>query len=93
MASRGELACTVDSEPSWPVFIACSMSRRLPAADLADHDPVRPHAQRVADQVADGDLALALDVRRPALQPDHVVLLELQLHGVLDGDDPLAVAG
>ena len=25
-ASRGELACTVDSEPSWPVFIAWSMS-------------------------------------------------------------------
>ena len=25
-ASRGELAWTVDIEPSWPVFIACSMS-------------------------------------------------------------------
>ena len=25
-ASRGVLACTVDSEPSWPVFIAWSMS-------------------------------------------------------------------
>ena len=25
-ASRGALACTVDSEPSWPVFIAWSMS-------------------------------------------------------------------
>ena len=26
-ASRGALACTVDSEPSWPVFMAWSMSR------------------------------------------------------------------
>ena len=25
--SRGLLACTVQIEPSWPVFIACSMSR------------------------------------------------------------------
>ena len=37
---------------------------RLGAADLADDDAVGPHAQRVAHQVADRDLALALDVRR-----------------------------
>ena len=30
MASRGELAWTVVSEPSWPVFIACSMSSVSP---------------------------------------------------------------
>ena len=30
MASRGELACTVDSDPSWPVFIAWSMSSASP---------------------------------------------------------------
>src|SRR3982750_3857304 len=54
MASRGELACTVDSEPSWPGLIAWSMS--------SDSPP-----------------------------PDHVVLLQLQLDGVLDGDDPLAL--
>ncbi len=64
---------------------------RLAAAALADDDPVGPHAQRVADQVADGDRALALDVGRPGLQPDDVVLLQLQLDGVLDGDDPLAL--
>ena len=29
-ASRGVLACTVVSEPSWPVFIACSMSSASP---------------------------------------------------------------
>jgi hypothetical protein len=30
-ASRGELACTVVSDPSWPVFIAWSMSKASPA--------------------------------------------------------------
>ena len=63
---------------------------RLATADLTDHDPVRPHPQRVADQVADGDLALALEVGRPVLQPQPVRLAELQLGGVLDGDDALA---
>jgi len=29
-ASRGVLACTVVSEPSWPVFMACSMSNASP---------------------------------------------------------------
>ena len=87
--SSAELACTVVSEPSWPVFIAWSMSIVSGAADLADDDAVGAHAQRVAHQVADGDLALALDVGRARLQRDHVRLLELQLGGVLDGDDPL----
>ena len=30
-------------------------------------------------------------LRRPALEPDHVLLLQLELDGVLDRDDPLAV--
>ena len=62
---------------------------RLGAADLADDDPVGPHAQGVADELADADLALALDVRRARLERDHVLLLELQLGRVLDRDDPL----
>ena len=62
--------------------------QRLAAADLAHHDAVRAHTQRVPQQFADGHLALALGVRRPALQPHHVFLLDLELHGVLDGDDP-----
>ena len=65
----------------------------LAAAALADDDAVRPHAQRVAHQVADRDCALALDVGRPGLELHHVVLLELQLGRVLDGDDALVVAG
>ena len=64
---------------------------RLAGANLADDDPVGPHAQRVLDQVALGDLALALDVRRAGFQPDDVLLLELELGRILDRDDALAV--
>jgi hypothetical protein len=38
---------------------------RLRPAHLADHDPVRPHPKGVAHQLADGDLATPLQVRRP----------------------------
>ena len=60
-------------------------------ADLADDDAVGPHAQGVAHQVADGDLARALDVGRAGLEPQHVLLVQLELGGVLDGDDALVV--
>ena len=40
--------------------------QRLAAAALPDDDPVGPHAQGVADELADRDRALALDVRRAA---------------------------
>src|SRR3954468_15960074 len=63
----------------------------LAPSALPHDDPVRTHAEGVADQVADRDRALALDVRWPRLQPDDVLLLQLELDGVLDGDDPLAV--
>ena len=62
--------------------------QRFPAPALADDDAVGPHPQRIAHQVPDGDLPLAFDVRRPRLQLDPVLLRELQLGGVLDGDDP-----
>ena len=63
----------------------------LAAADLADDDAVGPHAQRVAHQVADGDAAAALDVRRTGLEADEVLLVELELGRVLDGDDALGL--
>src|ERR1035437_676792 len=48
------------------------------AADLADDYAVRPHTQRVPDQVALGDFTLAFDVGRPRFEPDHMRLLETQ---------------
>ena len=58
-------------------------------AHLPHDDPVGPHPQAVDDQVALGHLPLALDIRRPGLQPHHVPLLELQLGRILDRHDPL----
>ena len=40
--------------------------QRLAGAALPDDDPVGPHAERVADELADRDRALALDVRAGA---------------------------
>ncbi len=65
----------------------------LGPAALADDDPVGPHPQRVADQVAGRDLARALDVGRPGLHPDDVRLLEPQLGRVLDRRHPLVARG
>ena len=90
-ASRVVLAWTVDMLPSWPVFIACSMSNASAAADLADDDAVGPHAQRVANQVALGDLATSLQAGRAGFHAHHMRLLQLQFGGILDGDDALAV--
>ena len=63
----------------------------LAAANLADDDPVRAHAQGVADQIADGHLAASLDVGRARFQAHHMGLLQRELGGVLNGDDALAL--
>ena len=90
-ASRGVLAWMVVSEPSWPVFMAWSMSSASPPR----HSPTMMRSGRIRRAFLTRsrmrDLALALDVRRTRLQAHHVVLLELQLGGVLDGDDALVV--
>ena len=59
---------------------------------LADHDPVGAHTQRILHEMALGNLAGALDVRRPGFKPHHVRLLQLKLGGVLDRHDPLVIA-
>ena len=88
-ASAGEFACRVDSAPSWPVLSAVSRSSASPPAHLADHDPVRSHAQRVAKQVANRHLAAPLDARRAALQAHDVGLAQAKLGRVLDRDHAL----
>ena len=77
--------------PSWPGVHGLQHVQGLAAADLADDDPVGPHAEGVDHQVAGGDQAAALDVLRPRLHPHDVLLVENQFGGVLDGYDPLAV--
>ena len=62
---------------------------RFGSAHLADDDAVGTHTQAVLDEIAHGDLALAFEVRRARLQAHHVRLLQLQLGGILAGDDAL----
>ena len=64
---------------------------RFRSAHLADDDAFGPHTQTVADQIAHGDLAFALEIRRPRFQSHHVRLLQLQFGRVLAGDDTLVV--
>jgi hypothetical protein len=59
------------------------------AAHLADDDAFGTHTQAVLDQVAHGDLALALKVGRAGFEPDHMRLLQLEFGGVFAGDDAL----
>jgi hypothetical protein len=49
---------------------------RLAATALADDDAVRAHAERVANQIADGVCALALQVGGPRLERDDVRLAQ-----------------
>jgi hypothetical protein len=62
----------------------------LLAADFAEDDAVGAHTQRVDDEVADGDRALAFEVGRAGFERQPVRLLQAKLGRVLDGDDALA---
>ena len=64
---------------------------RLSTSHLADHDAIGSHAQGVAYQVADLDLTPTLHIGGPALEADHVPLVELQLHRVLNCDNALVL--
>ena len=90
-ASRGVLAWTVVSEPSWPVFMACSMSR----ASSPRTSPTTMRSGRIRRALTTSwrwrMAPLPFDVGRPRLEPRHVLLVQLQLGGVLDGDDALVL--
>ena len=80
-------------EPSWPVFIAWSMS----SAAASRISPTTMRSGRIRSALRTRSRIVtspaALDVRRPGLQAQHVLLVELQLGGVLDGHDPLVGRG
>ena len=64
---------------------------RLATADLADDDAIRTHAQRVSHQITNRHLPRTFSIGRTCLQADHMGLLQGQLGGVLNGDDPLSI--
>src|SRR5208283_3262346 len=61
------------------------------ATYFANDDPVRPHAQRIDDQLALPYGPAPFHVRRPALQANNVFLLQLEFGGVFDGDNVFGV--
>ena len=61
----------------------------LGAAHLADHDPVGAHPERLPDQVAQGHLPDALDVRWTGEQPHHVRVRGRELGRVLAHHHPV----
>ena len=65
--------------------------QRLRAAALSDDDPVGSHTERVADKVADPDLACSFRIGRARLECHDVLTLDLQFGRLLNGDQPLAV--
>ena len=90
-ASRGELAWTVVSEPSWPVFIACSMSSASPPRT----SPTMMRSGRMRSALRTRSRMVTSPrpsmLGGPGLQAHDVVLVQLELGGVLDRDDPLVV--
>ena len=88
-ASRGLFAWTVDSEPSWPVFIAWSMS----SAAASRTSPTTIRSGRIRSELRTRSRMVTAPLPSmfggAGLQPEHVLLVQLQLGGVLDGDDPL----
>ena len=81
----------VVSEPSWPVFIAWSMSSASPPR----HSPTTIRSGRMRRALITRSRMVTSPLPSmfggPRLQRDHVLLAQLQLGGVLDGDDALVV--
>ena len=90
IASRGVFAWTVDKRAVVASVHRLQHVEGLLAAHLTDDDAVRPHAQRVLQQVALRDrLPAVRAVIRARLQPHHVRLAQRQLGRVFDRDDAL----
>ena len=90
-ASSGELAWHVDSEPSWPVFIAHNMS----TASGPRTSPTMMRSGRMRSALRTSCRIVvapsAVGGGGPRLEAHDVGRGQAQLGGVLHGDDPLAV--
>ena len=89
--SRGPFEWIVVSDPSWPVFMAWSMSRASPPRT----SPTTMRSGRIRRVLRTRSRIviwpLPLEVGRPGLEGEDVLLVELELGGVLDGDDALVL--
>src|SRR5204863_8157205 len=64
----------------------------FPAAYLTDHDAIRAHSKRRAEERAHVDSSGAFDARCPRFKCNDVGLRQSELSGVLDGHDAFAIA-
>ena len=89
-ASSGPLACTVVSDPSWPVVIACSMSSASPprTSPTTSRSGRMRSALRTSSRMPTSPRAL--EARAARLEPRDVRAVDAQLGGILDGHDALA---
>ena len=89
--SRGLFAWPVDIEPSWPVFMAWSMSRASPERT----SPTMMRSGRMRRELRTssrmGIAPLPSMFGRAGLERDDVLLAELQLGGILDRHDALVI--
>ena len=91
--SRGLLAWTVVIEPSWPVFIAWSMSRAAPSRT----SPTTMRSGRMRRQLRTRSRMVTWP--EPSMlagrdsMPQDVLLVQLELGGVLDRHDALVAPG
>ena len=81
------LACTVVSDPPWPVLSACSRSAASPPRTSPTTMWSGRWRRECLHQVADRDGRLGTDGSR--LEAQAVRALDPELERVLDGDDPL----
>ena len=89
-ASSGPFACTVVSDPSWPVVIACSMSSASPprTSPTTSRSGRMRSALRTSSRMPTSPRAL--QARAARLEPRDVRAVDAQLGGILDRDDALA---
>ncbi len=62
---------------------------RFAATTLADDDAVRPHAERISHQIANGDGTSALNIRGSGLKPNDMILGESQFGGIFNRDNAI----
>ncbi|MNT19179.1 hypothetical protein D3C72_1544280 [compost metagenome] len=65
--------------------------KRFGAPALSYNNAVGPHAQRIAHKFAYGDMPPALLIGGARFQRHQMIVIQPQLGGVLNGDDPLAI--
>jgi hypothetical protein len=93
LQTSGNVGSGIGVDRATPAIVA-GMHRRqqvtdLGATDLADHQPVRTHAERLTDQISQADRSSQLGVSRPTLDSHDMRMVGRELPRILDDHDPV----